>query len=213
MFPWLAVIKKVVEAGGGAAQTAIATQKRDKEKYDEERSDYLKRRQEMNALGLTGEEQAALESQYGSQFSNISQEGEQRRKALMASQGASGGQAQLQAALQDQALASARQQATSSIQLQDIAQAQAQQQELDRRLADIDVRQEERNKAWADWVGKTTESGLDTETQVRTTQGTPDTAENKAAADQFGISEGDAQQFGSFLSENPEFAEMLMSSF
>jgi hypothetical protein len=139
---------KAVETAGSLIGTAIATRKTDADRYNIDRIAELQRMQEMNALGLTEQEKGLLESQYAGQLSSIGREGESRRRQQMAAQDIFGGAALEQAGLTDQALASARVDATAAITEADINRRRQMEEELIKRQQIEDKRLEDKRGAY-----------------------------------------------------------------
>ena len=127
------LISKGGEIAGAAIGAAIGTRKTDLDKRNLAEIEDLRRKEELDMLGLSEEERALLASTYGAQLRSIGEEGERRRRQQMAAQDLFGGAALQQAALTDQALAEAAIKATAAITEADLSRAAKQEEELIKR--------------------------------------------------------------------------------
>lgn len=127
------LISKGGEIAGAAIGAAIGTRKTDLDKRNLAEIEELRRKEELDMLGLSEEERALLASTYGAQLRSIGEEGERRRRQQMAAQDLFGGAALQQAALTDQALAEANIKAAAAITEADLTRAARQEEELIKR--------------------------------------------------------------------------------
>lgn len=197
---------------GGAVGAAIATRKSDEDRYNQERIDELKRKQELGLLGLTEGEKASLENKYAFKLGQIGQEGAQRRGQQMASFDMGGGQALLQAAQQDKALAQAQMQADASIAEQDMARRAQLESELMKRQAMEQKRFEKKAETFGQIAAQTVQSLSTIPSEMIEERGQLDKGKVADFAGKFGVSEAEAEGIAKVLAANPELAKLLIGA-
>jgi len=150
----LKVIGKGGEILGGAIGTAIATRKTPLDKSNLAELEDLRRKEELNMLGLSEQERSLLEATYGSQLRDIAKEGERRRRQQMAVGDIFGGAALQQAALSDQAIAEANIKAAAAITEADLARKAQREAEIVEREKIESERLRARAGAFGGLIGK-----------------------------------------------------------
>lgn len=191
----------------------IRGRKTDYDKYNLEKIAELQRKEEMNALGLTPEEEQMLRAQQQGRLTQVQREGEQRRRQLMAASDVGGGAALQQAALADESTAAAEIAGEQAIAEADYRKEQQQRQELEDRMAQEARRVMGKRERRADLV----ELGAGQVGQFLTSKqaivGAQSPAAMRAIGQAYGITDPtEQQQFAEYLSANPEMASMFQSS-
>lgn len=191
----------------------IQGRKTDYDIYNQEELDKLRRRQEMNALGLTDRERASMQAQMENPILKAGAEAEQARRQLMGSQDAFGGQALLQAGLADVGTMGALQQSRQAIEEADLQKAAAQRQEIEDRMAQEARRQMSRRERRAELL----ETGAQAASSFMETKGrlvgNIDPALSRAIGTQFGItSPAEQEAFARYYMSNPELQTVFTSS-
>jgi len=155
---------QALSQAGNLIPTGIErTQKRELEK--------LKRMQEMNALGLTEKEQAAMIGRLSAGSEQVQQQAAQERARLLAGAGATGGQAMQQAVAVDAQRAQGQQKIAQTILEQDLAREEAQKERMRALEGAESQKRAERVAAIASIAGAGLEAGVSTKAQQATLQG------------------------------------------
>lgn len=201
---------KGLETAGGLIGTAIATRQTEADKYNQERLAALQRRQELGMLGLTDQERAMLEAQYGGQLGQIGAEGEARRRQQMAAYDVFGGAALQQAALSDAALADAQVKATAAITEADIARRAQQEAEIQNRMELEGQRQMAKQKAYGEVIGGAIGQFSTLPSEKREEEGKVDPILLNKVKEKFGFqSDKEALDFIAETNKNPKLSGLL----
>jgi len=176
----------------------------------------LKRLQEMNALGLTEKEQAAMQGKLSAGSTQVQQQAAQDRARILAGGGSvTGGQALQQAVAVDAQRAQGQERIAQTILEQDLAK-EAEQKD---RIAAIEAAQAqkrtERAAAAASIAGAGLEAGLTTAAQQKIIQGGEDPSPQMIAATKqaYGLtSDDEARGIIELRVRDPEAAKMLAES-
>jgi hypothetical protein len=197
---------------GGLVGSAIATKKSPEDVYNQERIAELKRQQELGTLGLTEAEKTSLENKYAFKLGQIGQEGSQRRAQQMASFDVGGGQALLQAAMQDKAIAEAQMQADAAIAQQDALRRRELESELLNRQAMEQKRFEKKTGAFGKVAAETLTALSTIPSETIEEKGQLEKEKVDAVVKKFGISESEAKAVATAMQKDPEIAKLLLGA-
>lgn len=209
-----AIIMKIIESAKGLTAAGIESIPTDYERYNKEQLEALQRKKEFGLLGLSDAEQQQLYRRYEDQLGAQQKGIEARRKQYLASTagGAVSGAAFEQAAVADEAAASARQRAITDIMAQDIMARKEQEQEIEDRMAVRGAEQARRRAIWAGAVRGAGEAAVEGYGQKVTLEGQSGQKQADIFSQEYGISEGEAAELGAYLSDNPEMMNLLLSA-
>lgn len=203
-------LSMLVGLGGQAISKIGDLLPSDLEKKNRKRLESLNRLEEMNALGLTGQERSVLEGRLSSKADASSAKADLERQRLLAGGGgAQPGQALLQAqnaeALKNQQLT----QISQAIEEQDIKKRLSQEEEL-RALEAADAQVKQKRVGAIGSIGASgLEAGLGSLAQQKLLS--PDNV--AATAKTYGISDDQAKAFLEAQSANPDIAEQMNAFF
>lgn len=141
------------------------------ERTQKKELDKLKRMQEMNALGLTEQEQAAMIGRLSAGSEQVQQQAAQERSRLLAGQGATGGQAMQQAVAVDAQRAAGQERIAQTILEQDLAREEAQKERMRALEGAESQKRAERVAAIGSIAGAGLEAAVSTKAQQATLQG------------------------------------------
>lgn len=207
----------LIGAGGAAiegAGTLIGGAKLAKE--NKKRLEDLKKKEEMGALGLTGQEEAAIAGRLRGGQKTAQEQTEALQKRLLAGGGgATGGQALAAEAAAQQNRMAVESDVSQKILEADLARQQQQEDEMRALEAAVAQRQAESIGAVSAIAGSALEAGLTTSAQQATIQGQEDISPEQVAsvAQVFGVNEAQARGMIEMGYKNPELAKfMFMTS-
>ena len=204
-------------AGGAAiegAGTLIGGAQLQRE--NKKRLEALKKKEEMGALGLTAQEEAAIAGRLRGAQKTAQEQTESLQKRLLAGGGmATGGQALASEAAAQQARMAAESDVAQKILEADLARKQQQEDEMRALEAAVAERRKEAIGAVSAIAGSALEAGLTTSAQQATIQGQRDISPEQVAgvAQAFGVNEAQARGMIEMGYKNPELAKfMFMTS-
>jgi hypothetical protein len=176
------------------------------------RLEELKKKEEMDALGLTEKEAAAFSSQLRGAGEAAQQSSENLQKRLLAGGGmATGGQALIQSAAAEQARMKAETDIADRLLQLDLEKERAQKEEMRALEAGDEARRRELASAAAGILGSGLVAGLTTAAQQAVIQGSKDISPEKIASlsQQLGVSEAEARGIFEISLENPELLKYM----
>jgi len=207
----------LVGLGGQAlsqAGTLIPTKIERSQKKELEK---LKRLEEMNALGLTEKEQAAMQGRLTAGSQQVQQQAADERARILAGGGmATGGQALQQAVAVDAARAAGQERVAQAILEQDLAKEAAQKERIAAIEAAQSQKRAERAAAAASIAGAGLEAGVTSAAQQKTLQGgkVPTPQAILAAKQAYGLtSDEEAKGILELFYLDPEAAKLLAESY
>jgi hypothetical protein len=172
----------------------------------------LKRREEMGALGLTEQEQAAMESRLSQPAQRAQESADFERKRLLAGSGnALGGQALEQAMAGEQQLMRARTEVAGKVLEADLAEQEREMDEMRALEAAKEQRRQEIIGAIGGIAGAGVEAGLGTMAQQAIVQGGKDISPEalRGLSSSMGISEDEARGIYELSRTNPEMINYM----
>lgn len=179
---------------------------------NKKRLEALKKKEEMGALGLTAQEEAAISGRLRGAQKTAQEQTESLQKRLLAGGGmATGGQALASEAAAQQARMAAESDVSQKILEADLARKQQQEDEMRALEAAVAERRREAIGAVSAIAGSALEAGLTTSAQQATIQGQKDISPAQVAgvAQAFGIDEAQARGMIEMGYKNPELAKYM----
>jgi len=205
----------LVGAGGQALSQAGTLIPTEIERTQKKELEKLKRMQEMNALGLTEKEQAAMMGRLSAGSEQVQQQAAQERARLLAGQGATGGQAMQQAVAVDAQRAQGQERIAQTILEQDLAREEQQKERMSALEAAASQKSAERVASVASIAGAGLEAGVTTAAQQKIIQGArnPTPQMISAVKTSLGLATDDeARGIIELQAEDPEGAKMFIQS-
>lgn len=206
----------LVGAGGAAiegAGTLIGGAKLAAE--NKKRLEALKKKEEMGALGLTGQEEAAIAGRLRGAQKTAQEQTESLQKRLLAGGGgATGGQALAAEAAAQQNRMAVESDVTQKILEADLQRQQQQEDEMRSLEAAVAERRAESISAVSGIAGSALEAGFTTAAQQATIQGQKDISPEQVSsvASVFGVDEARARGMIEMGYKNPELAKYMFMS-
>ena len=179
---------------------------------NKKRLEALKKKEEMGALGLTAQEEAAISGRLRGAQKTAQEQTESLQKRLLAGGGmATGGQALASEAAAQQARMAAESDVSQKILEADLARKQQQEDEMRALEAAVAERRREAIGAVSAIAGSALEAGLTTSAQQATIQGQKDISPAQVAgvAQAFGVDEAQARGMIEMGYKNPELAKFM----
>lgn len=205
----------LVGVGGQALSQAGTLIPTEIERTQKKELEKLKRMQEMNALGLTEKEQAAMMGRLSAGSEQVQQQAAQERARLLAGQGATGGQAMQQAVAVDAQRAQGQERIAQTILEQDLAREEQQKERMSALEAAASQKSAERVASVASIAGAGLEAGVTTAAQQKIIQGArnPTPQMISAVKTSLGLATDDeARGIIELQAEDPEGAKMFIQS-
>lgn len=205
----------LVGVGGQALSQAGTLIPTSVERTQKKELEKLKRMQEMNALGLTEKEQAAMMGRLSAGSEQVQQQAAQERARLLAGQGATGGQAMQQAVAVDAQRAQGQERIAQTILEQDLAREEQQKERMRALEAAESQKKAERVASVASIAGAGLEAGVTTAAQQKIIQGArnPTPQMISAVKTSLGLATDDeARGIIELQAEDPEGAKMFIQS-
>lgn len=205
----------LVGVGGQALSQAGTLIPTSVERTQKKELEKLKRMQEMNALGLTEKEQAAMMGRLSAGSEQVQQQAAQERARLLAGQGATGGQAMQQAVAVDAQRAQGQERIAQTILEQDLAREEQQKERMRALEAAESQKRAERVASVASIAGAGLEAGVTTAAQQKIIQGArnPTPQMISAVKTSLGLATDDeARGIIELQAEDPEGAKMFIQS-
>lgn len=205
----------LVGVGGQALSQAGTLIPTSVERTQKKELEKLKRMQEMNALGLTEREQAAMMGRLSAGSEQVQQQAAQERARLLAGSGATGGQAMQQAVAVDAQRAQGQERIAQTILEQDLAREEQQKERMRALEAAASQKRAERAASIASIAGAGLEAGVTTAAQQKTIQGgrSPTPQMISAVKTSLGLATDDeAIGIIELQAEDPEGAKMFIQS-
>lgn len=205
----------LVGAGGQLLSQAGTLIPTDIERSQKKELEKLKKMQEMNALGLTEKEQAAMMGRLSAGSEQVQQQAAQERARLLAGQGATGGQAMQQAVAVDAQRAQGQERIAQTILEQDLAREEQQKERMGALEAAASQKDAERVASVASIAGAGLEAGVTTAAQQKIIQGArnPTPQMISAVKTSLGLATDDeARGIIELQAEDPEGAKMFIQS-
>lgn len=205
----------LVGVGGQALSQAGTLIPTSVERTQKKELEKLKRMQEMNALGLTEKEQAAMMGRLSAGSEQVQQQAAQERARLLAGQGATGGQAMQQAVAVDAQRAQGQERIAQTILEQDLAREEQQKERMRALEAAASQKKAERVASVASIAGAGLEAGVTTAAQQKIIQGArnPTPQMISAVKTSLGLATDDeARGIIELQAEDPEGAKMFIQS-
>lgn len=205
----------LVGVGGQALSQAGTLIPTEIERSQKKELEKLKRMQEMNALGLTEKEQAAMMGRLSAGSEQVQQQAAQERARLLAGQGATGGQAMQQAVAVDAQRAQGQERIAQTILEQDLAREEQQKERMSALEAAASQKSAERVASVASIAGAGLEAGVTTAAQQKIIQGArnPTPQMISAVKTSLGLATDDeARGIIELQAEDPEGAKMFIQS-
>lgn len=205
----------LVGVGGQALSQAGTLIPTSVERTQKKELEKLKRMQEMNALGLTEREQAAMMGRLSAGSEQVQQQAAQERARLLAGQGATGGQAMQQAVAVDAQRAQGQERIAQTILEQDLAREEQQKERMRALEAAESQKRAERVASVASIAGAGLEAGVTTAAQQKIIQGArnPTPQMISAVKTSLGLATDDeARGIIELQAEDPEGAKMFIQS-
>ncbi len=205
----------LVGVGGQALSQAGTLIPTSVERTQKKELEKLKRMQEMNALGLTEKEQAAMMGRLSAGSEQVQQQAAQERARLLAGQGATGGQAMQQAVAVDAQRAAGQERIAQTILEQDLAREEQQKERMRALEAAASQKRAERVASVASIAGAGLEAGVTTAAQQKIIQGArnPTPQMISAVKTSLGLATDDeARGIIELQAEDPEGAKMFIQS-
>ena len=208
------LIAALVAAGASALKNAGALAPDELERQNKARLEELKRREEMGALGLTDQEQAALERRLRQGSERVQEQAQFERERLLAGTGgAVAGQALQQAAAAEDKLMRLQTEVAGRVQEADLAEKEKEEDELRALEAAVAERKRERRDALGEVGATTLQAGFGASQQQAIVQGQKDISDEqlRALQSQTGMSEEEARGLYELALTNPEIFKYMMS--
>ena len=205
----------LVGVGGQALSQAGTLIPTSVERTQKKELEKLKRMQEMNALGLTEKEQAAMMGRLSAGSEQVQQQAAQERARLLAGQGATGGQAMQQAVAVDAQRAQGQERIAQTILEQDLAREEQQKERMRALEGAESQKRAERAASIASIAGAGLEAGVTTAAQQKIIQGArnPTPQMISAVKTSLGLATDDeARGIIELQAEDPEGAKMFIQS-
>ena len=197
---------------GGAISAAPTFIKSDLEKDQAKRLKELRAKQASGGLGLTSEEQAAIEGRLSQGAYRVQQQAGQERARLLAGGGAArGGQALEQATAMDQQRMQQQTDVAQNVLELDLAEKEKETDEINTLVAAQSEMKEQKEQAIADIAAGGLEAALGAQQQQSVLQGAKDISPAALSAVQksFGVSEEEARGLFELAVKNPEIFALL----
>ena len=209
----LSIAALTAAAGSAASNLGTIVGGARLQRENKRRLEELKKAEEMGALGLTAEEEAAIGGRLRSAQKSAQEQTESLQKRLLAGGGgATGGQALASETAAQQARMAAESGVAQQLLEQDLARKAAQEEEMRALEAAVAERRREAISAAGAIVGSGIEAGLTTSAQQAVIQGQKDISPEQvaAAAEAFGTTPEKARGLIELSYKQPELAKYYL---